>query len=251
MRPLYQTRATADVLLEIGRGLQRPLELPWQTFDEMLGATFAALPSSTPDVDAWTDAQAKGVWTGTLPPALARRAAPAASAPSEPLAYAAPTFDGDAGQFPLHFLPYPSSAFLDGSLSHLPWLQEMPDPLTSAMWSSWVEINPATAETLGIADGDVVEIASGQGSLRSAAVLSPGIAPNVIAMPVGQGHTSFTRYASNRGENPVDLIASMTDSATGALAWAATRVKVSRVGPPDGRLILFAGGSREEVVEHR
>jgi len=250
MRPMYQTRATADVLLEIGRGLQRPLELPWQTFDEMLGGSFAALPSSTADVDAWTDAQAKGVWTGTLPAEMVRPAAAASQAPA-PMAYAAPTFDGDAAQFPLHFLPYPSSAFLDGSLAHLPWLQEMPDPLTSAMWSSWVEINPATAEKMGIGEGDVVEIASGQGSLRSAAVLSPGIAPDVIAMPVGQGHTSFTRYASNRGENPIELIAPMADSATGSLAWAATRVKVSRVGPPDGRLILFAGGSREEVVEHR
>jgi anaerobic selenocysteine-containing dehydrogenase len=250
MRPLYQTRATGDVLLEIGRRLQRPLDLPWETFDEMLGVSFAALPSSSPDVDAWSDAQATGVWTGTLPAALLRRSAPATSAPA-PLAYAPPAFDGDAGQFPLHFLPYPSSAFLDGSLAHLPWLQEMPDPLTSAMWSSWVEINPATAEELGIGEGDVVEVASGQGSLRSAAVISPGIAPNVVAMPVGQGHRTFTRYASGRGENPVDLIAPMADSATGALAWAATRVRVSRVGPPDGRLILFAGGLREHLEEHR
>jgi anaerobic selenocysteine-containing dehydrogenase len=94
-------------------------------------------------------------------------------------------------------------------------------------------------------------VASGQGSLRTAAVLSPGIAPNVIAMPVGQGHQTFTRYASGRGENPVDLIAPMTDSSTGALAWAATRVRLSRVGPPDGRLILFAGGTREHLEEHR
>jgi anaerobic selenocysteine-containing dehydrogenase len=250
MRPLYQTRATGDVLLEIGRGLQRPLELPWKTFEEMLGATFAALPSSTPDVDTWTDAQAKGVWAGTLPAGLASQPVPPAAA-AAPLAYAAPSFDGDAGQFPLHFLPYPSSAFLDGSLAHLPWLQEMPDPLTSAMWSSWVEVNPATAAKLGIADRDVVEVASGQGTLRSAAVLSPGIAPDVIAMPVGQGHQTFTRYASGRGANPVELIAPVTDSATGALAWAATRVRLSRVGPPDGRLILFAGGIREHLEEHR
>jgi anaerobic selenocysteine-containing dehydrogenase len=119
------------------------------------------------------------------------------------------------------------------------------------MWSSWIEINPSTAEALGIRDGDVVEVTSGQGSLRSAAVLSPGIAPNVVAMPVGQGHQTFTRYASGRGENPVDLIAPMSDSTTGALAWAATRVRLSRVGPADGRLVLFAGGLREHPEEHR
>jgi anaerobic selenocysteine-containing dehydrogenase len=160
-----------------------------------------------------------------------------------------PQFDGDPQQYPFHFLPYPSSVFLDGSLAHLPWLQEMPDPLTSAMWSSWVEINPATAARAGIRNRDIVEIASAHGVIRSAAVLTPGIAPNVIAMPVGQGHQTFTRYASGRGENPVTLLAPVTEAATGALAWAATRVRISRVGGPDGRLILFAGGDRERPYE--
>lgn len=250
MRPLYQTRATGDVLLDVSRRLRRPLELPWETFETMLGASFAALPAPSADTDAWTDAQAKGFWSGSLPAALTVPAA-VAQAPAAPVAFVEPAFDGESAQFPLHFLPYQSSAFLDGSLAHLPWLQEMPDPLTSAMWSSWVEINPMTAEKLGIADGDVVEVASGQGSLRSAAVLSPGIAPNVVAMPAGQGHQNFTRYASGRGENPVELLAPMTDAATGAFAWAATRVRVSRVGPPDGRLILFAGGTREHLEQHR
>jgi hypothetical protein len=49
----------------------------------------------------------------------------------------------------------------------------------------------------------------------------------------------------------VDLLAPVTDAATGAFAWAATRVRVSRVGPPDGRLILFAGGMREHREAHR
>ena len=73
------------------------------------------------------------------------------------------------------------------------------------------------------------------------------IAPDVVAMPVGQGHQTFTRFASGRGENPIALIAPLTDAVTGELAWAATRVRVSRVGDPDGRLIMFAGGSREHL----
>jgi anaerobic selenocysteine-containing dehydrogenase len=249
MSPLHQTRATADVLLEIGRRLRRPLALPWQTFDEMLTATFAALPAATADADSWTDAQEKGGWWGTLPAAL-RIAAVTASPVTRPLSLTEPQFDGDAQQYPFHFLPYSSNAFLDGSLAHLPWLQEMPDPLTSAMWSSWAEINPATAVRLGIAQGDVIEVVSPHGAIRTAAMISPGIAPDLLAMPVGQGHRNFTRYASGRGENPVSLLAPVTEATTGALAWAATRVRVSRIGGPDGRLIMFAGGLREEL-EHR
>jgi anaerobic selenocysteine-containing dehydrogenase len=249
MRPLYQTRATPDVLLEIGRSLQRPLAALWMTFDEMLGASFASLPSTTPDIDAWSDAQAKGVWSGTVPAGLVRQ--PVAAAAPQPTAFEAPRFDGDAQQYPFHFLPYPTTQFGEGETAHLPWLQEMPDPLTSAMWSSWVEINPATAAKMGIADGDVLEVASAHGSVRSGAVLTPGIAPDIIAMPMGQGHTMFTRYATGRGANPASILAPVTEAGTGALAWAATRVRVTRVGPADGSLILFAGGTREHPEEHR
>jgi anaerobic selenocysteine-containing dehydrogenase len=119
------------------------------------------------------------------------------------------------------------------------------------MWSSWVEINPATAQTLGIAERDVVEIASAHGTLQTAAVINPGIAPDMLAMPAGQGHTTFTRFACGRGENPVTLLAPVTEPVTGALAWAATRVRISRIGPSDGRLVLFAGGIREHVEHGR
>ena len=250
MRPLHQTRSTPDVLLELGRLLGRPLEAPWQTFDEMLGASFENLPSVS-RFGAWFDVQESGAWAGVLPAALTVGEVADRDPAPVPVAYSAPTFDGDAEEYPFHFLPYSSNAFLDGSLSHLPWLQEMPDPLTSAMWSSWIELNPATAERLGIGTGDLVEVASAHGTLRSGVVIFPGIAPDLVAMPAGQGHLTFTRYASGRGESPVDLLAPMTDTATGALAWAATRVRVTRVGPPDGRLILFAGSLREHPEEHR
>jgi anaerobic selenocysteine-containing dehydrogenase len=161
----------------------------------------------------------------------------------------APQFDGDAAAYPFHFLPYPSPAFHDGSTAHLPWLQELPDPLTSAMWSSWVEINPQTAGRLHIAQGDVVEIASTQGSIRAPAMISPGIAPDVVAMPVGQGHELFTRYASGRGVNPLAILAPIAEAETGALAWAATRVKIARVSDPDGTLVMFAGEMRENPHE--
>jgi anaerobic selenocysteine-containing dehydrogenase len=250
MMPLHNTRAMPDVLLDLGRRLQTPLDLGGQTFEEVLAASFAGLPAMTEGSDAWTDAQEKGGWWGTLPPALTA-AAPAVESDGSLAAFVEPQFDGAAAEYPFHFLPYPSNQFLDGSTAHLPWLQEMPDPLTSAMWSSWIEINPTTAARLGISEGDIVEVTSPQGSLRTAAVISPGIAPDVVAMPAGQGHTTFTRYASGRGENPVDLLADKTVDRVGSLAWAATRVKIARIGEEDGRLILFAGGMREHVGHGR
>ena len=77
-------------------------------------------------------------------------------------------------------------------------------------------------------------------------MISPGIAPDIIAMPVGQGHQQFTRFASGRGDNPIAILAPLTEAETGSLAWAATRVKAARVSGPDGKMIMFAGSLREQ-----
>jgi anaerobic selenocysteine-containing dehydrogenase len=230
-----------DVLLEVSRGLSTPLNpaLP-QTYQEMLQSAFEGLP-----VDGgWAKIQEQGGWWGEVPQSAAAAATASAASPQAASATVDPQFDGAPGEYPYHFLPYASQAFFDGSLAHLPWLQELPDVLTTAMWRSWVEINPKTAEQLGVVQGELVEITSGHGSLRTPVLVSPGIAPDVIAMPVGQGHETFTRYASGRGANPVRILAPLTEPETGALAWAATRVRVSKV-EGNGGLILFAGGMRE------
>jgi hypothetical protein len=38
--------------------------------------------------------------------------------------------------------------------------------MTSGMWCSWIEINEKKAKELGIAQGDLIEVTSTQGSLR-------------------------------------------------------------------------------------
>jgi menaquinone reductase, molybdopterin-binding-like subunit len=246
--PLHDTRSMPDVLLGLAHQLGGDLAqaLPFATYDVMLRAAFVPLRTRGGSIDAKTDddfwdaAQAQGGWWSGS--STAAPSSPLAAPRHEPMAMAAPVFAGAAGDFPFYFLPYSSQQFGDGSLAHLPWLQELPDVLTSAMWSSWVEINPKTGERLGIGHGDLVEIASPQGSVRAAAVLSPGIAPDMVAMPVGQGHENFTRFASGRGVNPLSILAP-TETETGSLAWAATRVKLTRAGGPDqARLVLFAGG---------
>lgn len=225
MKPLYDTRSTPDVLLDVASKLARPLTGLPSSFEEYLNTERSDERSGErPNVRSDVRSNDRPVWF-------------------EPL------FAGEADQYPFVFLPHASQALSDGSLAHLPWLQELPDPLTSAMWCSWVEINAKKAEELGIHQGDVLEIASAYGSVRAPAFLSPGIAPDAIAMPVGQGHTNFTRYASNRGVNPIAILAPAVIAETGTLAWSATRVKVTRVGDADDSLILFAGATRERPEE--
>jgi anaerobic selenocysteine-containing dehydrogenase len=246
MKPLYQTRATPDVLLDIAKKLAAPIkpELPWASFDQMLQATIGEEAWAVATKQGWVELKGTG-------PAEGKGQRAEGKGQREREIVRDPVFDGDAAAYPFHFLPYASQAFLDGSLSHLPWLQEMPDPISTAMWSVWVEINPQTAGRLGIGDGDVVEIGSAHGTVRAPALHSPGIAPDVLAMPVGQGHETFTRYASGRGSNPLKVLGPSIEQETGALAWAATRVKITRVAEPDGGLIRFGGSLSEAEHTHR
>jgi anaerobic selenocysteine-containing dehydrogenase len=251
MQPLLDTRAMPDVLIEISRRLNKPLTpaFEWKTYPEMLQHAYASTPSSD-----WDGIQQRGGLWGEPSPGASRRPLPegegtpslrsARKAPGEGMTFAEPQFDGAATQYPYYFFPYASQAFLDGSLAHLPWLQELPDVLSTAMWSSWVEINPKTADALGIRQGDLLEVASAHGSLQAPALLFPGIAPDLIAMPAGQGHANFTRYASGRGANPFSILGGLTEPETGALAWASTRVRIAKVSA-NGDLILFAGSLRE------
>jgi anaerobic selenocysteine-containing dehydrogenase len=251
MKALHDTRATPDVLLDVAKKLKKPLSMP-ESFEEMLKASVGNEEAwSVAQKQGWVELGTRGSGLGTRPANREPRAASREprAAGSEPRA-ASPEFDGDPAQFPFHFLPFASQAFLDGSTAHLPWLQEMPDPMSTAMWSTWVEINPQTASKLGIGDGDMVEIASAHGSIHAPAVLSPGIAPDVIAMPAGQGHETFTRYASGRGSNPVKVLAPVVEPETGALAWAATRVRVTRVSEGKGELIRY-GAALREFEHHR
>jgi anaerobic selenocysteine-containing dehydrogenase len=148
--------------------------------------------------------------------------------------------------YPLRLIPHVSASIRDGRNANEPWLQESPDPLTTVVWDSWVEIHPKTAEKLGIVEGDIVEIASKSGSVRTQAYLFPGIHPDAISMPVGYGHEAMGRWAKGTGANAFSILDPVFDKQTGELAMNETHVKIAKVGE---RVIVikdegFAGGSQ-------
>ena len=244
--PLHDTRPMPDVLLDLAHRLggRTAAVLPWKSYEEMLRAAIVPLrriPGSitaTGDDDFWGKVKEQGGWW-SADKSVARKPQAAARS-SAGVKREDPQFDGATTDFPFHFLPYASQQFFDGTHANLPWMQEMPDVLTTGMWTSWVEINPQTASRLGIEQGDLLQISSQHGNIRAAALLSPGISPDVVAMPVGQGHEQYGRYASGRGANPLKIIGPQVEPKTSTWAWAATRVNVTKVGKSE--LILFSGG---------
>lgn len=252
MAPLHNTRSMPDALLDVAQQLggDAAKALPWKTYDEAVKASFAQLykekgTKSAKDADEfWSKVQAQGGWWNTDEKSSAP---PVTKAGGSPVQDAEPQFDGAAEEFPFNFLPFASQMFYDGSLAHLPWMQEAPDPLSTVMWGTWVEINTRTAEKLGVKMGDMLEVASQHGKLQAPAFVTPGIAPDVIAMPIGQGHENFTRYATGRGANPISILAPSIVEGTNSLAWAATRVKLSRVG--EGKIVMFGASLTDQSPE--
>jgi anaerobic selenocysteine-containing dehydrogenase len=234
--PLYDARQLGDTILDLGRRMGFE-GFQWPTFHDLLRQRWRALLESQPHDEssdwfdkAWEAHLQRGGWW----PERGTRLRPLPFAPSR--GYESAVLSGDEKEFPFIFYPYPSMTVGHGEGANRPWLQELPDTMTTVVWGSWVEVNPNTAKSLHIQQGDVVRVTSPFGSLEAPAVLFPGLRPEVLAMPMGQGHSSYGRYARRRGANPVQLLAPALDSVTGTLASGATRVRMERTGVK-GRLV--------------
>jgi len=163
-----------------------------------------------------------------------------------------------AGSFALHL--YPNIYNHDGRHANLGWMQENPDPMTMAVWNSWVEINMQVAHSLGIRTGDIVRLTTAHGSVDVPAVPYPAIHPQAVAMPIGQGHEVYGRNAAGRGQNPLAILDPTVDSRTGALAYGATTVTLKKIADakagydPHGATLVLAqdrpGGGEPDAVKH-
>ncbi len=112
-------------------------------------------------------------------------------------------FDSEASStkagFEVVFRPDPT--VYDGRFANLAWLQELPKALTKLTWDNAALIAPATAEALGLEDGDIVEIAAESRSLRIPVWRAPGQAAETLTLHFGYGRQHAGRVASGLGFN--------------------------------------------------
>ena len=253
VNPVFDTRQSAEVLMTTAHELGGAMKaaFPYETYLDMLKAGMKKLVNlgGGKDFEAtWVDLLQKGgLYKTSRDQGKGFRWQPGAGLPDP----AKPAFAGNEKEFPLHLQVYPSTAFYDGRGAPLPWLQQLPDPMTTVVWDSWVEINPKTADELGIKFGDLVEVTSPQGALRVPAVIFPGIRPDMVAMPLGQGHKDMGRYAKGRGANPLQLLVLTSEGAKSLPTWNATRVRIKRISDK-GDLVVAGhpqGSYRSELIE--
>ncbi|RPJ27434.1 MAG: twin-arginine translocation signal domain-containing protein [Chloroflexi bacterium] len=251
--PFHNTRATADVFIaaaQLGGGALAQA-LPFNDEVAYIQGKLTSLVGqadgsfAAPEINSFSASfqQHGGWWKNS-----ADSAAPtAASALGRGLTSASAEFAGE-GEF--FFLPFLSPTLGEAG-ANKPWLQELADPTTTVMWNTWVEINPETAHELGIENDDVIRIVSEAGELEAPVYLYPAIRPDTIAMPFGQGHTAYGRYAQGRGVNPADILGLHFNEA-GDLAFAGMKVSIEKTGRKqvlsrlESRIGVYSEGMGEE-----
>ena len=216
--PFHNTKATADVLLAAAKLPYTDefafIQSKLQQFVPIADGSFAA-----PEINTFMAyfQQHGGWWKSEN-----MKAAPVIADAALELSEA----EFEEGEFFL--VPFVSPTLGEAG-ANKPWLQEAPDPTTTVMWNTWVEMNPLTAHELGIENDDVVKLISAAGEVEAPVYLYPAIRPDTIGIPFGQGHTAYGQYAAGRGVNPADLF-SPTFNEAGDLAFAGIKVRVEKTG---------------------
>jgi anaerobic selenocysteine-containing dehydrogenase len=132
-------------------------------------------------------------------------------------------------EYPFHLIHYKLMTAAEGRGGNQPFLQEIFGPHLKEKWNSWVEINPETAKSMEIQDGDLIWVESKIGKLKAKARLFPGTDPKCVHIPYGQGHKAYGRWAKGRGINPNELLVRDYDYLGGFVSHFSTRVKVYKV----------------------
>jgi molybdopterin-containing oxidoreductase family iron-sulfur binding subunit len=203
MRPIFETQSVGDVLLTIASNANKtivPAEIT--SFDTFVKANFLNATSAQAGGDAekfWMASLEKG---GYFPASNNDGTSKVTINPSIfQLSYgiSRPHLHDDE----LIIYPYPSVKTFDGRAANKPWMQELADPITQAVWGAWAEIHPDTAKRFGLKQGDAVILRTDDGEAHVPAYVTEHVHPGIVAIPLGQGHSAYGRYAKAAGQGSV------------------------------------------------
>ena len=237
MEKLYEdSKGLGDILLSLLKQRNNDEYGKFEDYYAYLRNAFAAMPAAVKN----NTTNNNEFWNNTLQKGVIDVASSGGKLKSTVVSFADPVSES-ANADGLTLVPSPRLGLYDGRHANLPWLQEAPDQISKVVWDSWAEMHPTTAEKLGISNLDLVEVSSAQGSVTLRVVLLKSMHVDAVAVPLGQGHEAYGRYAKGLGVNPLQILDATTDNKTGELAMYSTRVTVKSVGPADSLSIVRMG----------
>ncbi len=200
MARVFDSRPLGDILLASAHaGGASAQQVPWENAADAVSAAWqdvAKASGATVFAEFWEKAQRDG--------GLFAEAQPSTVTLDKAVFQTKPQASAPGG---LVLAAFPHMFFYDGRGANKPWLQEIPEPVAQFVWDAWVQIHPDTARSLGVSQNGIVELSSEAGAIALPAFVSPHVRPGVLAVPAGQGHTAYGRYANGKGANVWALLA--------------------------------------------
>ncbi|MGL1885655.1 MAG: TAT-variant-translocated molybdopterin oxidoreductase [Reichenbachiella sp.] len=114
----------------------------------------------------------------------------------------------------IELVVYENYAVGNGTQGNNPWLQEMPDPITKAVWDNYLTIPPSMVGTksdqfeleLGDMKTQLMTLSVGNQTLKLPALVQPGQAHGTVGVAIGFGRTNAGKVANGVGVNAYPLI---------------------------------------------
>jgi len=224
VKPVFNTRQTGDVVIQLAKAVGGTVAgaFKWDGFEACLQATLGRKWRTLKDEGYILNAKFTPGPFETKSKKFEFTNAAIAALP----AYAAAKAPGEEASFPLTLVPYDSNRLTTGAVGPAPFMMKsLEDTVLTANFVR-VEINPATARNLGLADGDAAVIATPKGSAPVKVYLFDGIMPGLVAMVRGLGHSAFDAFVSGKGVNVNALMSPVEDPGTGLEAAWGVRAKL-------------------------
>ena len=224
--PQFNTMHVGDTLLSLAKTLGGTLaeSFPWDSYDACLEETYTDQWETLLENGFWTDADHRPPeWETAFSTPSGKFVFPDAGLPADPV-----QIEGDTAAYPLILIPYDSMRLAHGAVGNTPFLTKTVADTVLKGKDGFVEINPATAKSLGLAEGRLAELKTPRGTARVRVHLCERIGQGMVALPRGLGHTAYDQYLSGKGVNYNSLAGLAEDPASGFDAAWGIRAKLTR-----------------------
>ncbi|MBN1344777.1 MAG: TAT-variant-translocated molybdopterin oxidoreductase [Phycisphaerae bacterium] len=195
IQPLYGGRTPVEMLSTV-------LDARREKAYDVVRRTLARIKPSKDPERAWRQTLHEGLVEGTRWPTQNPRVHPPKQKTLVPS-----TQPGESARHnsPEEIVFTQDHSVYDGRFANNGWLQEWPDPMTKLTWDNTATLSPATAQALGVATGDKINLTLSGRSLAMPVYVMPGLADGSVAVALGYGRTRCGRVGDGVGFDAYQL----------------------------------------------
>src|SRR5690606_7052318 len=87
----------------------------------------------------------------------------------------------------------------------VPWLQELPDPISKVCWDNYACLSPKDSVQLKVKQGQHVTLTVGEAKIELPVHIQPGQADGVVGVAFGYGRSGGGKVVDGIGQNAMIL----------------------------------------------